>query len=67
MDDFYATTDIDTARAFLTKYNVKYIVLGELERAEYQGPGLDKFAKNEDVLWKVVYREGDTVIYQVLP
>jgi YYY domain-containing protein len=67
VDDFYATPDVDTARAFLAKYNVRYIVLGELERAEYQGPGLDKFAKNEDVLWKAVYREGDTVIYQVLP
>ena len=67
VDDFYATTDIESARAFLKKYNVKYVVLGELERAEYQGPGLDKFAKNEGVLWKTVYREGDTVIYQVLP
>ena len=64
---FYTTTDGQAARDFLKKYNVEYVVLGQLERAEYPGPGLDKFEQYDGKLWASVYREGDTVIYQVLP
>jgi uncharacterized membrane protein len=67
VDNFYTRPDAQAAQAFLKKYNVKYIVLGELERAEYQGAGLAKFEQYNGVLWNAVYREGDTVIYQVLP
>jgi len=38
-----------------------------LERGRYAGPGLDKFAALEGVLWREVYRDGTTIIYQVLP
>jgi uncharacterized membrane protein len=65
VNSFYTTQDINAVGAFLTKYNVKYIVVGELERAEYAGAGLDKFEQYNGVLWNSVYREGDTVIYQV--
>ena len=30
------------------------------------GPGLEKFEDFDGVLWREVYRDGDTVIYQVL-
>ncbi len=63
---FYNTTDVQGALRFLRKYNVGYIVLGQLERLEYAGPGLDKFAQYDGLLWKSVYRDGDTVIYEVL-
>ena len=55
------------ARSFLNEYNVKYIIVGQLEQAEYAGPGLDKFVQYNGKLWNSVYRDGDTVIYQVLP
>jgi YYY domain-containing protein len=64
---FYTTTDIQAALGFLKKYNVKYIIVGQLERAEYAGSGLDKFEQQNGVLWNSVYRAGDTVIYQVNP
>jgi YYY domain-containing protein len=67
IDSFYSTTDIQAARAFLDEYNVKYIIVGQLERAEYAGPGLDKFVQYNGQLWNSVYRDGDTVVYQVLP
>jgi YYY domain-containing protein len=67
INSFYTTTDIQAADAFLRKYNVKYIIDGELERAEYAGSGLAKFKQYNGKLWKAVYREGDTVVYQVLP
>jgi YYY domain-containing protein len=67
VDEFYTTTDIQSALAFLKEYNVKYIIVGQLERAEYAGPGLDKFESQNGKLWNSVYREGNTVIYQVNP
>jgi YYY domain-containing protein len=64
---FYFTSDPAAAQAFLKKYNVRYIVVGKLERAEYIGEGLLKFDAENGKLWQEVYRDGDTVIYQVLP
>lgn len=79
VDAFYTTTDLVAARTFLSKYNVRYIIVGQLERAKYTpgapgGPastgaadGLLKFEDNNNVLWQAVYRDGQTVIYQVIP
>jgi uncharacterized membrane protein len=66
IDSFYTTTDVQVAQAFLQEYDVKYIVVGQLERAEYQGPGLDKFVQYNGKLWNSVYHDGDTSIYQVI-
>ncbi len=78
-DAFYSTTDINAARAFLQKYNVRYIIVGQLERAKYapgapggavpagDPDGLAKFDQYNGVFWKEVYHQGNTVIYQVLP
>ena len=43
-----------------------YIVLGQLERAKYAGEGLNKFEAQNGVLWSEVYRDRDTVIYEVI-
>lgn len=79
VDSFYTTTDINAARAFLQKYNVRYIIVGQLERAKYApsapgGPvpaegadGLLKFEQYDGLYWNEVYRDGETVIYQVIP
>ena len=67
VDDFYSTVDIQSAQEFLRKYAVKYIVVGQLERAEYPGAGLDKFEQYNGKLWTAAYRQADTVVYQVLP
>jgi uncharacterized membrane protein len=64
---FYTTADAQQAEDFLRRYNVRYIIVGQLERAEYPGPGLLKFVHYEGQLWDAVYREGQTVIYQVRP
>ncbi len=76
---FYGTTDPVAAKAFLRKYNVRYIVVGDLEHMEYipgapNGPipadmpnGLTKFEAYNGVLWQEVYRDGQTAIYEVLP
>jgi len=64
-DFFYATTDVNVAQDFLRKYDVRYIIVGQLERAKYTGEGLEKFKAYDGILWKVVYRDGQTVIYEV--
>jgi len=77
VDNFYLTSDLEQALAFLRKYNVRYIILGQQERGLYSTPrmleqrgyqnadGLNKFSQAEGMLWEEVYRDGDTVIYRV--
>ena len=63
---FYTTADVNEALNFLRKYNVRYIIIGQLERAKYLG-GLDKFVAYNGIFWNEVYRDGQTVIYEVPP
>jgi len=69
---FYATTDVQAALAFLKKYDVKYIVVGQLERNVYPflpdtPDGLSKFTEFEGTYWNVIYQDINTTIYQVTP
>ncbi len=63
---FYQTEEIDQALKFLEKYDVEYIILGQQEQAYYPGNGLLKFERYDGIYWQEVYRELDTVIYQVI-
>jgi uncharacterized membrane protein len=63
---FYTTTDLDEALSFLKKYNVKYIIVGQLEEAYYPGDGLNKFPQYNGTYWKEVFQEKNTTIYEVL-
>jgi uncharacterized membrane protein len=65
--DFYNNTNVDAARDFLKKYAVRYIIVGQLEHAAYTPEGLAKFGQFDGSYWRSVYRDGDTVIYEVLP
>jgi uncharacterized membrane protein len=65
IDHFYTTSDPASAAAFLAKYNVKFIVVGQLEHNVYPAAGLEKFPALEGSLWKAVYQDGSTIIYQV--
>jgi YYY domain-containing protein len=64
--EFYLTPDRDKAREFLQKYNVKYIIVGQLENLYYPGFGLDKFPTLDGDLWSEVYQKGNTTIYKVI-
>ncbi len=66
IDLFYRTGETYIARSFLERYNVKYIIFGQLERVSYPGSGLLKFDKLEGELWREVYQDKDTVIYEVI-
>jgi len=62
---FYNNLDQDQVREFLRQFAVKYIVVGQLERAAYSKEGIAKFDSWNGDLWDEVYRDGETVIYQV--
>ena len=61
----YNTIDIDLAEELLRRYQVEYIVVGELEKIYYDAPGLEKFLlmEQQEHLWRV-YQNGGVVIYR---
>ncbi len=63
--DFYNTYDPNQAETFLKTYDVTYIIVGGLERAMYDPAGIAKFAQFDGKLWRQVYQDGNTAIYQV--
>lgn len=67
VNDFYNTADLAQAREFIEKYEVRYILVGQMERIYYPPGGLLKFESQDGKLWRSVYRDADTVIYEVLP
>jgi YYY domain-containing protein len=69
---FYNTSDGLLAREFLKKYDVKYIIVGQLERNIYPplegvADGLAKFEQYDGKYWREVYHDMDTTIYEVIP
>lgn len=63
---FYSTTDVQEALGFLRQYHVKYIIVGQMEKAIYPADGLAKFVTENGTLWKQVYQQADTSIYEVI-
>jgi uncharacterized membrane protein len=64
--EFYNTESLTITQGFLEKYDVSYIVVGQLEGAYYPGVGLDKFPLLNGKLWREVYNDGLTTIYEVI-
>jgi uncharacterized membrane protein len=64
VDLFYQTVNLDEAAAILAKYDVSYIIVGQMERAVYAGPGMQKFEETQ-TLWREIFRVGNTVVYEV--
>jgi YYY domain-containing protein len=64
--DFYNSLDTGSARQFLKTYDVRYIIVGGLERAAYTPEGLAKFKAFDGKYWNAVYHDGNTVIYEVV-
>ncbi|MBN2044856.1 MAG: phospholipid carrier-dependent glycosyltransferase [Anaerolineales bacterium] len=62
---FYLMDDRTLTEEFLREYQVDYIILGQLERNYYPGVGLDKFERWNGDLWQEVFRNEETVIYEV--
>jgi len=61
----YQSVDKNFVIETLNRYDVEYIVVGQLEYAMYSYEGLSKFEEWNGELWDEVYREANTVIYKV--
>ncbi len=57
----YESEDIEETKDILTKYMVKYVIVGSLEREKFTGLQEGKFSQ----LGEQVFAHGTTVIYQV--
>ena len=64
--NFYNSIDIEFTNTFLKTYNVRYIIVGQLERAEYTPEGIAKFKRFDGIHWRAVYSDTNTVIYEVM-
>ncbi len=62
---FYDTDDLEKVESLLARYQVTYVIVGQMERGMYDSAGIEKFEWLNGVLWDEVYRSGQTVIYQV--
>jgi uncharacterized membrane protein len=68
VQEFYNTLDTNRVLQLAQRYNISYVIVGELERAVYDANGLNKF---EDMAQKgmlhKIYDAYDVKIYQVVP
>jgi uncharacterized membrane protein len=63
----YQTTERDVALDVLNRYDVKYVVVGALERQHYSPEGLPKWDQMvSEGLLKVAYQNEGTTIYEVI-
>ncbi|PJF46629.1 MAG: hypothetical protein CUN48_12820, partial [Candidatus Thermofonsia Clade 3 bacterium] len=66
--EFYSTTDIERARLLLRRYDVRYVIVGEMERLYNDSAGFDKFeAMVEAGDLRIAYQNPGVAIYEVVP
>ena len=66
VDECYNTVDVARAQEILALYGVRYVYVGEYERAYYDMAGLAKFdAMAAEGLLRVVYDVGGVRIYEI--
>ncbi len=57
----YESEDVEVTRTILTKYGVRYVVVGKLEREKYKNLQEWKFGQ----LGREIFRSGSTVVYSL--
>lgn len=62
---FYETADPAEAQDILEKYDVRYVVLGALEKLYFPGVGIDNIQSGLGGMLQRVFQSGETEIYQV--
>ncbi|MEE9285050.1 MAG: DUF2298 domain-containing protein, partial [Dehalococcoidia bacterium] len=65
VNQFYDTSNVAEARQFLRRYNVRYVYVGQLEKAYYRQAGLDKFYAMVGDGLEIAYANQHVRIYEV--
>lgn len=63
--EFYSTTDWARVASIIDKYDIDYVVLGQLERAVYPAEGIAKFSSAPDDFFEIIYASDDTLLLEV--
>ncbi|MCL0029119.1 DUF2298 domain-containing protein [Dehalococcoidia bacterium] len=63
--DIYKTEDINLAISLLSKYNVSYVYIGQIERLYHPGRGLEKFDNGMAEYLEPVFTSEAVTIYRV--
>ncbi len=67
VQEIYNTTDLARARQLLDRYGVRFVIVGQEERAYYNPDGLAKFGELENQGYlKTVYQGGAVTIFEVV-
>jgi YYY domain-containing protein len=67
VDAFYSSADPTVAQNILKKYDVQYVILGEVEHLYYGGPGIANIEAGLGGMLEKVFEYGRTQIYHVVP
>ena len=67
VDRFYRTINTDTALKTLDEFNVRYVIVGQLERNLYPDISLAKFDRMEEQGLTIFYQDEWTTIYEYTP
>jgi YYY domain-containing protein len=67
VDSFYNTPDAEAALRFLRAYDVRYVIVGQLERYYYSPEGLAKFEAGLDGALQPAFQNDVLTIYEVTP
>jgi uncharacterized membrane protein len=67
IEAFYSSPEVDDALSFLKKYEVRYVMVGQLERIYYPAEGLAKFENGIQGSLKLVHTNPGLQIYEVQP
>jgi len=65
VEAFYSTSDLTVAERLIQKYEIDYVVIGQLERSIYPKAGIEKFAGANDNMFEIVYEADDTMLLEV--
>ncbi len=67
VDEIYTTSNSQRALDLMERYDVKYIIVGQLEEVYYPASGLEKFAHYEEQgLTEVWYENPEVKVYRAL-
>jgi uncharacterized membrane protein len=67
VDLFYTTGDPAEAQSIIKKHDVRYVVVGALERLYYPADGIAKLESGLGGMLHRVFQSGETSIYEVVP